>query len=218
LFDEAPKVLLDKIEQVVRLVRSKGVGVYFVTHNPTDLPDKVLGQLGNRVQHALRAFTPREQDAVKTAAETFRPNPRLDIIKVITELKVGEALVSFLDEHGRPSIVEQAFVLPPKSRLGTITPEYRNELITNSIYHNKYLTTLDRESAYEILQERLASQKETAKEKDSRESQYDYGKKIPKKRQADSAITKMAKSAASSVGRQIGRELIRGLFGILLKK
>jgi uncharacterized protein len=213
LFNEAPGVLLDKVEQVVRLIRSKGVGVFFITHSPADLPDRVLGQLSNRVQHALRAFTPREQNIVKTAAETFRPNPELDVIKAITELKVGEALVSFLDEHGRPGIVEQAFVIPPKSQLGTISSEQRNDIINNSIYYHKYQTTFDRESAYEILQKKLTRVAETSKNK-----KYDYGKNIPKKRKSDSAITKMAKSAASSVGRQIGRELVRGLFGVLLKK
>jgi uncharacterized protein len=218
LFDEAPDVLLDKIEQVVRLIRSKGVGVFFVTHNPADLPDKVLGQLSNRVQHALRAFTPREQAVVKAAADTFRPNPELDVAKVITELKVGEALVSFLDEQGRPSIVEQAFVLPPKSQFGTISNERRQEIINNSIYFHKYQTTFDRESAYEILQKKLAQIEEASKKDRSRNGQYDYGKKVSKKRKTDSAITKMAKSAASSVGRQVGRELVRGLFGILLKK
>jgi uncharacterized protein len=214
LFDEAPKVLLDKIEQVVRLIRSKGVGVFFISHNPADLPDRVLGQLGNRVQHALRAYTPRDQNIVKTAAETFRPNPDLDIVQVITELKVGEALVSFLDEQGRPSVVERALVLPPRSQLGTISPERRNEIIENSIYYHKYETTFDRESAYEILQKKLARVEEASKS-----GQYDYGTSAPKKRRTtDSAITKMAKSAASSVGRQIGRELVRGLFGILLKR
>ncbi|MBN2072905.1 MAG: DUF853 family protein [Actinobacteria bacterium] len=218
LFDEAPKILLDKIEQVVRLIRSKGVGVFFITHNPTDLPDKVSGQLGNRVQHALRAFTPKEQASVKAAADTFRQNPGLDITRVITELKVGEALISFLDEQGRPSVVEQAFVLPPKSQLGTITPEKRDEIIKNSVFYNKYQGTFDRESAYEILQKKLAAIEENSESIKSREGQYDYGGNVSKKKSTDSVITRMARSAASSIGTQIGRELIRGVFGILLKR
>lgn len=223
LFNDAPKVLLEKIEQVVRLIRSKGVGVFFITHNPNDLPDKVLGQLSNRVQHALRAFTPKEQTAVRAAADTFRPNPKLDVMQTITELKVGEALVSFLDEEGRPSMVERAFVLPPRSQLGTISVDRRNELMRNSNFYNKYDATFDRESAYEVLQKRLSREKIEADRADreyqySEERRYDYGRKKTKTRKADSVITKMAKSAATSVGRQIGRELIRGIFGILLKR
>ncbi|RLM48502.1 DUF853 family protein, partial [Halorubrum sp. Atlit-28R] len=138
LFDEAPKPLLQKIEQVVRLIRSKGVGVYFVTQNPLDIPDTVLGQLGNRVQHALRAYTPRDQKAVRAAAETFRPNPQLDTAQVITELAVGEALVSFLDEKGRPAIVERAFILPPASQIGPITEEERKEAMADSVVAGVY--------------------------------------------------------------------------------
>ncbi len=223
LFAEAPKVLLDKIEQIVRLVRSKGVGVYFTTHNPTDINDKVLGQLGNKVQHALRAFTPSELDVVKATADTFRPNPKLNVEQALTELKVGEALISFLDEDGLPGIVNRAFVMPPASQLGTISPENRNEIIKNSVYYHKYETTIDRESAYEILQKKIASREEVSvrgykEDPYSQNRRYDYGGKIPKKSKSDTVITKMAKSAASSVGRQIGRELVRGLFGILLKR
>jgi uncharacterized protein len=155
LFTDAPKPLLDKIEQVVRLIRSKGVGVYFVTQNPLDVPDKVLGQLGNRVQHALRAFTPRDQKAVKAAAETFRPNPKLDTAKVIMELGKGEALVSFLEGNGTPSMVERCMIRPPCGRVGPITPEERKTLMANSPVKGKYDQAIDTESAYEILQKRV---------------------------------------------------------------
>ena len=156
LFTDAPKALLEKIEQVVRLVRSKGVGVYFVTQNPLDVPDTVLAQLGNRVQHALRAFTPRDQKAVKTAASTMRANPKLDVEAAITELGVGEALVSFLDEKGRPNIVERAFVAPPGSRLGPVTPEERAATMKDSLVAGVYEKLVDRDSAYEKLTGRVA--------------------------------------------------------------
>jgi DNA double-strand break repair helicase HerA and related ATPase len=155
LFTDAPKALLDKIEQVVRLIRSKGVGVYFVTQNPLDVPDKVLGQLGNRVQHALRAFTPRDQKAVRAAAETFRPNPKLDTAKVIMELGKGEALVSFLEGNGTPSLVERCMIRPPCGRVGPITPEERKEIMANSPVKGKYDHAIDSESAYEVLQKRV---------------------------------------------------------------
>jgi DNA helicase HerA-like ATPase len=154
LFTDAPKALLDKIEQVVRLIRSKGVGVYFVTQNPLDVPDKVLAQLSNRVQHALRAFTPRDQRAVRAAAETFRPNPKLDTAQVITQLEKGEALVSFLEGNGTPSMVERCMIRPPSARLGTITPDERNAMIARSTLKGKYGQAIDSESAYEQLQQR----------------------------------------------------------------
>jgi DNA double-strand break repair helicase HerA and related ATPase len=157
LFNDAPKALLDKIEQVVRLIRSKGVGVYFVTQNPLDVPDKVLAQLGNRVQHALRAFTPRDQKAVRAAAETFRANPKLDTAKVIMELGKGEALVSFLEGNGTPSMVERCMIRPPSARLGPITPEERKALIANSPVKGKYDQAIDSDSAYEVLQRRMQS-------------------------------------------------------------
>jgi DNA helicase HerA-like ATPase len=157
LFNEAPKELLDKVEQVVRLIRSKGVGVYFVTQNPLDVPDKVLGQLGNRMQHALRAFTPRDQKAVAAAAETFRPNPKLNTAQVITQLGKGEALVSFLEGNGTPAMVDRAVVRPPSARIGPVTPEERKAVIDKSPFKGKYDTTVDPNSAYEILQKRLAS-------------------------------------------------------------
>jgi hypothetical protein len=155
LFTDAPKALLDKIEQVVRLIRSKGVGVYFVTQNPLDVPDKVLAQLGNRVQHALRAFTPRDQKAVRAAAETFRPNPKLNTAQVIMELGKGEALVSFLEGNGTPSMVERCMVRPPSGRLGPITSEERRAVTAHSPILGKYDQGIDSESAYEILQKRL---------------------------------------------------------------
>jgi DNA helicase HerA-like ATPase len=155
LFNDAPKALLDKIEQVVRLIRSKGVGVYFVTQNPLDVPEKVLAQLGNRVQHALRAFTPRDQKAVRTAAETFRPNPKLDTAKVIMELGKGEALVSFLEGNGTPSVVERAMIRPPSARLGPVTPAERKAIIAKSPFRGKYEQAIDPESAHEMLQRRL---------------------------------------------------------------
>ena len=154
LFNDAPKALLDKIEQVVRLIRSKGVGVYFVTQNPLDVPDKVLAQLGNRVQHALRAFTPRDQKAVRAAAETFRANPKLDTATVISELGKGEALVSFLEGNGTPSMVERCMVRPPSARIGPVTPEERKAVIANSPVKGKYDQAIDDESAYEVLQKR----------------------------------------------------------------
>jgi DNA helicase HerA-like ATPase len=156
LFDDAPKALMDKVQQVVRLIRSKGVGVYFVTQNPIDVPDKVLAQLGNRVQHALRAFTPRDQKAVAAAAETFRPNPKLDTAQVITQLGKGEALVSFLEGNGTPAMVERVMIRPPTARIGTITPEERKAIMDRSPVKGKYDTTIDSESAYEVLQKRVA--------------------------------------------------------------
>ena len=164
LFKEAPTALIERIELVVRLVRSKGVGVYFVTQNPLDIPDTVLAQLGNRVQHALRAFTPRDQKAVKAAATTMRANPKLDIETAITELAVGEALVSFLDAKGRPSVTERVFVIPPGSQIGPITPQQRKALIANSLVAGVYEKTADRESAYEKLKGRAAQSAEVARD------------------------------------------------------
>jgi hypothetical protein len=156
LFNDAPKALMDKIEQVVRLIRSKGVGVYFVTQNPIDVPDKVLAQLGGRVQHALRAFTPRDQKAVNAAAQTFRPNPKLDTARVIMELGKGEALVSFLEGGGTPTMVERVMIRPPTARIGPITPEERKAIMNKSPVKGKYDTAIDSESAYEVLQKRVA--------------------------------------------------------------
>ena len=224
LFDEAPKELLTKIEQVVRLVRSKGVGVYFVTQNPLDVPDTVLGQLGNRVQHALRAFTPRDKKAVKAAAETFRPNPALDTERAITELAVGEALVSFLDEKGTPGIVERALVIPPPGQLGPITPEERAAVIKQSVVYGHYEKMIDRESAYEILQRRAAGEDAPTPEKTADAKRADFEKtreveepkvaKPPAKR-TDSMVEAFGKSAARSVGSSIGRQIVRGILGII---
>ena len=160
LFDEAPKVLIDRVEQVVRLIRSKGVGVYFVTQNPLDVPETVLAQLGNRVQHALRAYTPREQKAVRTAADTFRPNPDFDCAKAITQLGIGEALVSTLEDKGVPSMVQRTLMRPPASRLGPITPEERRKMIAESPVAGQYDETVDRESAFEVLQKKVKRRSE----------------------------------------------------------
>jgi len=223
LFDEAPKALLEKIEQVVRLIRSKGVGVYFVTQNPLDIPESVLGQLGNRVQHALRAFTPRDQKAVKSAAETMRPNPKLKIEQVITELGVGEALVSLLDEKGRPSITERAFVVPPGSQLGPISEAERKAALAASPVAGHYEKQVDRESAYEKLKaraEQVAQEQEQAQPKQgSLASDILFGKTGPRGgKQSQGLLEAMAKSAARTVGSQVGRELIRGVLGSLLGK
>jgi DNA helicase HerA-like ATPase len=210
LFDDVPKVLEEKIEQVVRLIRSKGIGVYFVTQNPLDLPDTVLGQLGNRVQHALRAFTPKDQRAVKAAAETFRTNPKLNVVKAITELGVGEALVSVLDEKGSPTVVERALIRPPHSRLTPLSPVERGKIIQGSVLYGHYEKTVDRESAYEKLKVRreqlqMEAQEELTKKRRGAE---------PRSQSAD-LIGAVAKSAAHAVGSQIGRQIIRGVLGSL---
>jgi len=218
LFDEAPKALLEKIEQVVRLIRSKGVGVYFVTQNPLDIPESVLGQLGNRVQHALRAFTPKDQKAVKAAAETMRPNPKLKIAAAITELGVGEALVSLLDEKGRPGVTQRAFIVPPGSQLGPISDQERSEKIRASGLSATYDKPVDRESAYEKLKARAEQAVEPEKEKQSSAaSDILFGRTGPRGgKQSQGLLEAMAKSAARTVGSQVGRELIRGVLGSLL--
>jgi DNA helicase HerA-like ATPase len=245
LFNEAPKPLLQKIEQVVRLIRSKGVGVYFVTQNPLDIPDTVLGQLGNRVQHALRAYTPRDQKAVQAAAETFRPNPKLDTAQVITELEVGEALVSFLDEKGRPGMVERAYIIPPASQIGPISDVERSEIIANSLVAGVYEKVVDRESAYEKLKGRVAAkQPENAPSKPAGNAQASpsasagtsggtSGSSIGgsvtdmlgglfggggSSRRKDTVVEAIVKSAARSIGSQVGREIIRGVLGSILKR
>jgi DNA helicase HerA-like ATPase len=218
LFDDAPGALLEKIEQVVRLIRSKGVGVYFVSQNPLDIPDVVLGQLGNRVQHALRAFTPRDQKTVKAAAETFRANPKLKVDKVITELAVGEALVSMLDEKGSPSIVERALIVPPQGRIGPLTDAERKRIIDASAVKGQYEKTVDRESAYEILKERATKSQEAAGKEQGGgllDSLLGGGAGGTRRRREGMAEA-MAKSAARAVGSQIGRQLIRGVLGSLL--
>jgi uncharacterized protein len=223
LFDDAPKDLLERIEQVVRLVRSKGVGVYFVTQNPLDVPQAVLGQLGNRVQHALRAFTPRDQQAVKAAATTFRANPALDVEKAIGELGVGEALVSFLDEKGRPSVVERAFVVPPGSRLGALTPDERRKAIDGSLVAGHYEKAVDRESAHEKLAAR--AQEKTAQAPAAAEGGLGGildslglpgGARTTRGRTRESPFEAAAKSAARAMGSEVGRRIIRGVLGSIL--
>ena len=218
LFDDAPKALLEKIEQVVRLIRSKAVGVYFVTQNPLDIPESVLGQLGNRVQHALRAFTPKDQKAVKAAAETMRPNPKLKIAAAITELGVGEALVSLLDEKGRPGITERALIVPPGSQLGPITDQERSERVRASGLGATYDKPVDRESAYEKLKARAEQAVDPAKEKESSiASDILFGRTGPRGgRQSQGVLEAMTKSAARTVGSSVARELIRGVLGSLL--
>jgi len=230
LFSEAPPALLEKVEQVVRLIRSKGVGVYFVTQNPLDIPDAVLGQLGNRVQHALRAFTPRDQKAVRAAADTMRANPAFDAAAAITELGVGEALVSFLDEHGRPTMVERAMVLPPASRIGPLTVEERRALIDASPVAGHYERVMDRESAYEKLRSEIASstvgETEPAAAPSSGGGFMDvlgdlFGGRSPtgtraRTRSRETAAEAMFKSAARTVGSQVGREIVRGVLGSLI--
>ncbi len=232
LFDEAPRVLLEKVEQVVRLVRSKGVGVYFVTQNPLDIPDTVLGQLGHRVQHALRAFTPRDQKAVKAAAETMRANPKFSAEQAIMELGVGEALVSFLDEKGRPNVVERAFVLPPGTRIGPITDAERAALLANSVVAGVYDTAVDRESAYEKLKGRAAagpvgsgSPGGAAPEGSMQQGggitdmlKDALGSVIHGTGRKDSVLEAAVKSAARSMGSTAGRAIIRGVLGSILGK
>jgi DNA helicase HerA-like ATPase len=217
LFSEAPKALLEKVEQVVRLIRSKGVGVYFVTQNPLDIPESVLGQLGNRVQHALRAFTPRDQKAVKTAADTLRPNPKLKAEKIITELGVGEALVSFLDEKGSPCMVERAFIVPPGSQLGPLSAEERNKIIQSSDVFGHYEKAIDRESAYEKLKGRTETKPAEAKQSANPVSDILFGKTGPRGgRQSQGVLEAMTKSAARSIGSELGRQVLRGVLGSIL--
>ncbi len=234
LFNDAPKALLEKIEQTVRLIRSKGVGVYFVTQSPLDIPDTVLGQLGNRVQHALRAFTPRDQKAVKSAAQTMRANPRLNVERAITELGVGEALVSLLDQKGRPCVVERALIVPPASRIGPITPQERQAVIAGSPVFGHYEQVIDRESAHEKLTGRAhARQGEPdAAHQPSGTAPSAAGGTMgklggiltdslggttgPRGAHRDGLLESAAKSAARAIGSQLGREIIRGVLGSIL--
>jgi hypothetical protein len=219
LFAEAPKALTAKVEQVVRLIRSKGVGVYFVTQNPLDVPESVLGQLGNRVQHALRAFTPRDQKAVKTAADTLRPNPKLKAEKVITELGVGEALVSLLDEKGRPAIVERAFIVPPASHIGPLTEEERRQILQSSSLRGKYEKSVDRESAYEKLKQQVQEKQApaTTSSPSNPISDVIFGKTGPRGgKQSPGVLEAASKSAARAIGSELGRQIIRGVLGSIL--
>jgi DNA helicase HerA-like ATPase len=221
LFEDAPPALLDKIEQVVRLIRSKAVGVYFVTQNPLDIPDTVLGQLGNRVQHALRAFTPRDQKAVKAAATTLRANPKLDVEAAITQLEIGEALVSLLDEKGRPSVVQRALVVPPGCRLGPVTPEERRETMRDSLVASTYDTAVDRESAYEKLVARHSQAGPAAPAGGAGGllgtlGDFLGGSTGPRGGRREGAIEAAARSAARAIGSSLGREIVRGIMGSLL--
>ena len=232
LFNEAPKVLVERIELVVRLVRSKGVGVYFVTQNPLDIPDSVLAQLGNRVQHALRAFTPRDQKAVKATAQTMRQKPGLDIETAITELAVGEALVSLLDVKGRPSMTERVYVLPPGSQIGPITPEQRQTLLQSSLVAGVYEKAQDRESAFEKLQGRAVTSAATAQSAPNGGAAGQtesggmmgglkdvlFGTTGPRGGMHDGLAQSMAKSAVRTMGSTVGREIIRGVLGSLFGK
>jgi DNA helicase HerA-like ATPase len=244
LFNDAPKALMDKIEQVVRLIRSKGIGVYFVTQNPIDVPDRVLGQLGNRVQHALRAYTPRDQKAVAAAAQTFRPNPKLDTAKVIMELGKGEALVSFLEGNGVPAMVERALIRPPSARIGPITAEERKAMMDASPYKGKYDTAIDAESAYEILQKRIAGTAAAAEGSSGggilaqigsiaatifgtnvKRGRLSTGQLIARNvtrsvtdKVVGGVVADLGKSVGGSVGGSIGRSLVRGALGGLLRR
>jgi DNA double-strand break repair helicase HerA and related ATPase len=246
LFNDAPKALMDKIEQMVRLIRSKGVGVYFVTQNPIDVPDRVLGQLGNRVQHALRAFTPRDQKAVQAAAQTFRPNPKLDTVKAIMELGKGEALVSFLEGNGTPAMVERTLIRPPSARIGPITPEERKAIMDASPVKGKYDTAIDAESAYEMLQKRVAGNAAHAGEAGSgdigilghlgaivgtifgtnvKRGRLSTGQLITRNitrsvtdKVVGGVVADLGKSVAGSLGGSVGRSLVRGALGGLLRR
>jgi DNA helicase HerA-like ATPase len=211
LFKEATPVLLEKIEQVVRLIRSKGIGIYFITQNPLDVPDAILGQLGNRIQHALRAFTPRDQKAVLAAATTFRTNPKLKIEKVITELGVGEALVSFLDEKGIPGMVERAFIVPPQSKIGIVSAEERQQQIRADMVYGSYEQPVDRDSAFEMLNKRLKQPSDDVKLPDARMQQHTQPNPMP------DIFSGFAKTAGRTITRtisaEIGRQLVRGFLG-----
>ena len=257
LFDDAPPALLEKVEQVVRLIRSKGVGVYFITQNPIDIPDKVAGQLGNRVQHALRAFTPRDEAAVKSAAETFRPNPAVDVRSAITELKVGEALVSLLQADGAPSPVERTLIQPPRSRVGPLTAQERAIMVTTDAIGARYDSVLDRDSAEEVIrakveeataaaaaaraaseaekqaaeearlrarQEKEAARARLAEQREADRQQREQAREEARRAReaarpsvADKMLQSAGRAVASSVGRQIGNQLLRGIFGGLMR-
>ena len=229
LFSEASPALLERIEQVIRLIRSKGVGVFFVTQNPLDVPEKVLGQLGNRIQHALRAFTPRDQKAVKSVADTMRPNPKLDIGKAILELATGEALVSFLDAKGSPGITERAWMYAPGSRIGPVTPDERRKLMADSIVAGQYEKAVDRESAFEMLKARAGGGATPTAEAPPGQpapqqgggmmgglSDILFGSTGPRGGRHEGMVDALAKSAARTMGSSIAREITRGVLGSLL--
>ncbi|MBG9211150.1 MULTISPECIES: helicase HerA-like domain-containing protein [Mammaliicoccus] len=211
LFNDSSKELIEKVEQVVRLIRSKGVGIYFVTQNPIDIPESVLGQLGNRVQHALRSYTPKDQKAIKSAAQTFRQNESFDTAQVIGELKTGEALISFLNDEGQPNVVERAFIRPPESKIGVIDESVKKDLIENASLNETYKETFDRESAYEMLQNKIEKQPE--EEPKTKKSQSTKKETTSKKKEKPSQFQKETSKFLSTVGRQIGREIVRNIFG-----
>lgn len=211
LFNDSSKELIEKVEQVVRLIRSKGVGIYFVTQNPIDIPESVLGQLGNRVQHALRSYTPKDQKAIKSAAQTFRQNESFDTAQVIGELKTGEALISFLNDEGQPNVVERAFIRPPESKIGVIDESVKKDLIDNAPLNETYKETFDRESAYEMLQNKIEKQPE--EEQRTKKSTSTKKETTSKKKEKPSQFQKETSKFLSTVGRQIGREIVRNIFG-----
>lgn len=211
LFNDSSKELIEKVEQVVRLIRSKGVGIYFVTQNPIDIPESVLGQLGNRVQHALRSYTPKDQKAIKSAAQTFRQNESFDTAQVIGELKTGEALISFLNDEGQPNVVERAFIRPPESKIGVIDESVKKDLIDNAPLNETYKETFNRESAYEMLQNKIEKQPE--EEQKTKKSQSNKKETTSKKKEKPSQFQKETSKFLSTVGRQIGREIVRNIFG-----
>lgn len=202
LFSDLPNILLDKIEQTMRMIRSKGVSIFFITQSPLDLPETILGQIGNKIQHALRAYTPKEQKVVRTIAESFRTDSSLNLEKVILELKVGEALVSFLTENGEPDYVDRALILPPKSQIGTIDDYKREEIIKNSRFFGVYDKLIDRESAYEILAKRT----------------FQIEESLPKQESTDTLLESLAKNALKSASRELGRQILRGVFGTIFRR
>ncbi len=210
LFEQAPRVLVDKIEQIVRLIRSKGVGVYFISQSPLDIPEDILGQLGLKIQHALRAYTPKDKKVIKAVAETFRSNPDLEVETVIKELQTGEALVSVLNKDGSPTAVERILIKPPESQMGPVTAEEREEIISRSPYKDRYDQDLDRESAYEILKKRAEQAETETKQQEKSKPKRSAG------RSRQSAGEALLKSAARSIGSQLGRQIIRGIMGSLL--
>jgi len=234
LFTDAPKALLQKIEQVARLIRSKGIGIYFITQSPSDIPDNVLSQLGNKIQHALRAYTPKDQKAVKAAAASFRPNPEFNSETVLGELSTGEALVSLLDENGAPSIVERAFILPPRSFLGVASQDEIDKLTQNCPLYSKYKEAIDRESAYEILHDNQQAEQQRKQEEDLRaeqqkveaarakenerlQNQQSSPSRGRSKSNSSGMMNSMLKGAMGQIGREVSRDLVRGLLGNLRK-
>lgn len=219
IFDDAPDALLDKVEQVVRLVRSKGVGVYFISQSPMDIPENILGQLGMKIQHALRAFTPKDKKAVKAAAASFRQNPKIDTEQLITELGVGEALVSVLDAEGRPTPVEHVYIKPPESRIGPLTDDERSEYLSRSPYKGRYDVVVDRESAYEMLKQKAEQQAEAAakaaEEKAREKARSKAGDGSSRRRTRQTPVEAMMTSTARSIGSSIGRQIVRGIMGSL---